>query len=965
MKLSDDFLPELLRDGLQDRWQQFMDACPPAEQPLLRQLLKDQPELARGLARAGAVSHYFLHAAKADPADFIDLLRSGELQREYLLPEWVAKVLEVSKGAADLQHLAERLRHFRRRQMCRIIWRTLAGGVGPRATALDLSHLAQACLDIGAACLHKALLNGPGLALGAEPPPPLVILGMGKLGGYELNLSSDVDLILAYPDQDQLAERHRAGQRTFFLRLAQQLIDLMERRTASGFVWRMDARLRPYGDSGPLVQSFAAIEAYYHNQGRPWERYALVKARQVAGAPEAGERLWKILQPFVYRSYTDYGAIAELRLMKQLIEREQQLRGLEEDLKRGAGGIREIEFIVQTQQLIRGGRDPSLQSPELLPVLELLGERGYLPVAVAARLREAYLFLRHAENVIQAREDRQQHSLPLDPEGRAGLALAAGFADWEAFHAACDKHRQAVREHFGELIADPVKQGSPSASAAAHGQLLWQSGKEPTSMAPALREAGFGESSIAALRKFRDSARVRQLQATAAERLDRFMPLLLDMLSGLVRPDVGLHRLLPLVETVLGRTAYLALLAENPLALRRWVELCVQVPWIARQLASYPVLLDELLDARGLYSVPSAQDLAAQLRQQLRQLPWERLEEHMEGLRYFRMSNMLRVAVCETYEILPLMKVSDCLSWIAEIVLDHALQLAWQGLVKRHGTPMRSPEEPCELDFVILAYGKLGGLELGYASDLDIVFIYDAPGDEFSRGKQPLSNAQFFTRMAQRILHVLGTRTSLGTLYDVDLRLRPDGGSGPVVSSFQAFARYQDSQAWPWEHQALVRSRVVAGCPRLADRFATLRREVLCRRRNSDELAAQVRTMRQRMQQEIKPGESDDLRRRFAIKHGPGGMVDIEFMVQYAVLAWAHAHPELADWPDNIRILETLEEKQLFTAQEARAMTEAYKLFRGIGHQLALGQDLDWPADELQRLSGQMQAKWKQLLGGV
>jgi glutamate-ammonia-ligase adenylyltransferase len=583
--------------------------------------------------------------------------------------------------------LAVQLRRCRARHILRIIWRDLNRLAATMETTRDVSWLAEACIERALTVCQAQLEAKFGVPTGRRSGErqELVVIAMGKLGARELNLSSDIDLIFAFPESGEtLGARRSLANEEFFTRLGRALIAALDTTSAEGFVFRVDMRLRPYGESGPLASSFAALEAYYQEQGRDWERYAMVKARPVTGPPQARERLERLLQPFVYRRYIDFSAIDSLRSMKQLILAEVRRRELGDNVKLGSGGIREVEFIVQCFQLIRGGRDRLLRQRELLPVLDSLAELNCLPAEVCQRLARAYCFLRDTEHALQAWEDRQTQQLPVDETPRLALAHSMGFADWEAFAAALAAHRAAVEQHFAELIAEPEALDADAQA----GALLWG----PRCDESALAELGFADpaGARAALDALFASRRVQSLQAAGRERLDRCMPMLLRAAGEARDPDLALARLLPLVAAVARRSAYLLLLIENPPALADLVRLCGASPWIAELLTSRPALLDELLDRASLYTAPEREVLADELRQQLARLATDDLEGHMEALRYFKASQVLRVAASELAERLPLMKVSDKLSFIAEVCLTQVLELAWAQLTSatasRRGT---------------------------------------------------------------------------------------------------------------------------------------------------------------------------------------------------------------------------------------------------------------------------------------
>ncbi|MFN3580747.1 MAG: bifunctional [glutamate--ammonia ligase]-adenylyl-L-tyrosine phosphorylase/[glutamate--ammonia-ligase] adenylyltransferase [Pseudomonas sp.] len=846
------------------------------------------------------------------------------------------------------EQLGQVLRRFRQQQQVRIIWRDLTRAAATLETTRDLSDMADACLEQAYQWLYRQACESTGTPTGASGEAQhMVILGMGKLGAQELNLSSDIDLIFAYPEPGETCGGRRSlSNQEFFIRLGQKLIKALDAITVDGFVFRVDMRLRPYGDSGALVFSFDALEQYYQSQGRDWERYAMIKARVVAGDQDAGAELLAMLKPFVYRRYLDFAAIEALRSLKLMIQREVLRKGLQDNVKLGSGGIREIEFIGQAFQLIHGGRDRGLQQRPILAVLDMLASNSYLPDVAVDELKGAYLFLRDTEHALQAIDDRQTQMLPVDAQGQARVALALGYDNWTAFRQALEVQRERVAKHFAGVIADPDDDQPEDTPLHAEWMPLWEAVMDQEPAIELLAEGGFRDPAEAwrKLQGLQQSGRVKSMQRLGRERLDVFMPRLLGMASEQDDPDLALERVMPLVEAVARRSAYLLLLTENPGALRELLVLCSASPWIAEQIARYPVVLDELLNAGRLYRPPETEELVDELRQQLGRIPVEDLEQQMEVLRYFRRAHVLRVAASEIAGSLPLMKVSDYLTWIAEAILQQVLLLAWGEMVRRHGLPRRPNGSRCELDFVIVGYGKVGGIELGHGSDLDLVFIHDADPQAETDGDRPIDGSRFYTRLGQRIIHMLNAQTTSGALYEVDMRLRPSGDSGLLVSSLESFARYQREEAWTWEHQALVRARVLAGCKRLSHRFHDLRAEILGRPRDEAELRQEVAGMRQKMRDNLgskatKAGSDAtafEAAALFDLKQDAGGIVDIEFMVQYAVLAWSCRYPELLRYTDNIRILDGLREAGLVPAEDVTCLQEAYKAYRAAAHRLAL-----------------------------
>lgn len=927
-------LPAPLRESALTQWRRFQEVGGSA---LPEQPLAGQP-LSACLLRLFAGSDYALSILLRQPHWLDELLAEGALTAVRAPAFWAAAEAALLADAPDEAVLMTRLRLLRQREMLRLIFRDLNRLCTLSELTGELSRLAETCLAAALAHAHAAVASEVGEPIGEESgrPQRLVVIGMGKLGASELNLSSDIDLIFCYPEAGETTGPRRISNQEFFIRVGQRLIRLLDANTGDGFVFRVDMRLRPWGEGAALVSSFAAMETYYERHGREWERYALIKARVVAGDAAEGELLLRSLRPFVYRRYIDFGVFESLRDMKAMIAREIRRKGMDADVKLGAGGIREIEFIAQAFQLIRGGVDPRLQQREVALVLPLLAEAGLLPATTVEDLRAAYLFLRDVEHRLQAWQDRQTQSLPDDVEQKLRLAFAMGYADWATFAHALGEHRNWVQTCFNDVIvAREDGEAVPALLAAA--TLVWRGEHEAAHLW--LAEQGFSDAELAAnaLRLLRASRIAQTLQREGRERLDRLMPRLLSACVRTAEPDLALARTMPLVESVLRRSAYMMLLVENPSALEQLVSLCVASPWIAEELARYPVLLDELLNAETLYAPPQKAELQAELRQVLLRVPPDDLEQQMEELRIFQKGEVLRVAASDLKGTLPLMKISDYLTWIAEAMLEEVLNLCWQSLVSRHGRPRRRDGSPCERDFIIVGYGKLGGIELGYGSDLDLVFIHDADPEAETDGDRPLEGATFFARLGQKIVHMLTTATPAGQLYEVDMRLRPSGAAGLLVSSLTAFGNYQYEHAWTWEHQALVRARVVAGDSRLAEAFEAVRQKVLGRARELAALRQEVLTMRDKMRNhlgsEAQPGREGEV---FALKHDRGGIVDIEFMVQYGVLAWAHTHPELCRYTDNVRILEGFAALGLMRPEDADALRATYLAYRARGHRLAL-----------------------------
>ena len=874
-------------------------------------------------------------------------------------PHGLAERIEQQLADCPIEDMDRRLRHIRRAEMLRIAWRDVAGLAPTTETLRDLSELADQCVQQALVAHERVLLARHGTPRSPRgEPQQLVVLGMGKLGGFELNYSSDIDLIFLFEDEGETDGNKSVTNSEFFIKLGQRVIRSLNEVTKDGFVFRVDMRLRPHGDEGALALSFDAAEIYYTTLGREWERYALIKARVIAGDQAAGARLLALLKPFVYRKYLDFGAFAQLRDMKKAIEREMNRRGMHDNIKLGPGGIREIEFIGQLYQLLRGGREPKLQSRSILETLEVLRGLKELPSTIIDELLSGYDFLRRAENRLQMMHDRQTQTLPLDALDQARLSRAMGYASWGDFMAALDQHRQRIHRYFGEILQTQRDDRSEEAPM----QQIWLNNVTPEVAHGLLRAQGFDdpESILDTLLAWKRSLRP-QISDTVQHRLDLLMPNVLQEVAAHGTDAETLRAVLALVDAVLSRSVYLALLIEQPAALKHLVQLCSVSPWIAELLRQQPILLDELVDANNLYSQPDVQALSQEISGFLARFPDDE-ERQFDELRRFRQLATLRVAAADVMGILPVMRVSDQLTWIAEVVLDKVLKLAYQQMVARHGEPraVNDRGEAYTPGFAIIAYGKLGGIELGYGSDLDVVFLHDSTDTSaMTTGAKPIENQLFFARLAQKIIHILSIRTPSGVLYEVDTRLRPDGAGGLLVSSLHGFEQYQKQHAWMWETQALCRARFVTGHPLIAERFVDIRRETLCAARDPSELKQAVLEMRQKMRDEQGQTGSGET---FHLKRGIGGITDIEFMVQYLLLRHAHEHPEIVEHTDNIRQLRALAQAGLLDEGRCEQLVQAYQRLRNTTHQRTLNkQSLDLPCADFAEERAAVLAAWQQI----
>ena len=824
-----------------------------------------------------------LVAARPELREELERAREGGWTREAM------QAFLHKREAADEAALHSGLRQLRQRVLLRTMARDLSEDAGLDEVCATMSALAEVAIGAALAFLEPWTSRG-GERLG------LIVVGMGKLGGGELNVSSDVDLVFLYPEEDGTASRLE-----FFTRLGRRLIAALGERTEDGFVFRVDMRLRPWGEAGALATSFDALEEYFVTQGREWERYAWIKAR-VLGSDAESAALAAIVRPFVYRKYLDYGTFAAMRELHAQIRAEVARRELSEQIKLGPGGIREIEFIAQAFQLIRGGRDPALQIRPTLRVLALLSQRNLLPAAAFEELSEAYVFLRRLEHRLQYLDDAQTHELPENAGDRLLVARAMGFASWDAFSAALATRRARVSWHFEQLFS--VEEAPKHALAS-----LWAGEKTEERLA----QLGFRDpvGAAARLAAVRSGGRYGGLPQASRTRFDALIPRIIEASAARQDPDATLARFLELLETVSRRAAYLALLDEHPAVLARIAQLFDASGWAAEYLNRHPVVLDELLDARSLLAPQDKETFAKELRAQLAARQGDE-ERQMDWLREAHHAQVFRLLAQDLSGLLTVERLADHLSDLADAVLQVTLDLCWALRVRHRSDPL----------FAIVAYGKLGGKELGYASDLDLIFLYDDPDD---------SAQEVYARLAQRMSRWLTSRTAAGVLFEIDLRLRPDGESGLLVSSIDAFRRYQRESAWTWEHQALTRARFCAGEATLGAAFEEERREILRLRRDEAKLRGDVLSMREQLL-EGHPNPSE----LFDLKHDRGGMIDIEFAVQYLVLVHAHRHAGLTRNAGNIALLGLAAELGLIRRESAQAAADAYREYRKRQHWLRL-----------------------------
>ena len=862
-----------------------------------------QRSFAADLPSAARYSHYVRRLLERHPA------WDAALPDEAAVPFDRAEMeAALAAGFPDKGALHDALRVLRQRVFIRLVARDLAGLAPLDEVVGTITTLAEVTIGVALAHHRRWLAQTFGEPLGPDgTPQALIVVGMGKLGGGELNVSSDIDLVFVFPEDGETAGPRTISNQEFFDKLGRALIAAIGETTAEGFVFRVDMRLRPYGDPGPLTCSFAFLEEYLVNQGRGWERYAWLKGRALAG--ERAAELEDLVRPFVFRKYLDYDAYAGMRELHKQIRAEVRRRDLWGDVKLGPGGIREIEFLAQVFQLIRGGRDRALQTRSTRQALALLAERGQIPRAVVDELQAAYEYLRTVEHRLQYRDDQQTQALPSSPDEQQVLAAAMGEPDYDHFMAELERHRRAVTEHFESIFADTARADDAPAYAE-----IWRDSPDAESAAQALANVGFAEAHALGERliQLRESRLLRQLPEASRNRFEALIPAALQAAAGSPHPEPTALRLVALLETISRRSAYLALLLEHSPLLPRLAQIIGVSAWAADYLCRHPVLLDELLDSRVLFTPPDWNAWAHQLRQELDTADPD-TERRMDVLRHFQHAQSFRLLAQDVTGQLSVERLADHLSALADLILAEALRECWLAAPARH---VESPR------FAVIAYGKLGGKELGYASDLDVVFLFDDPDES-----APIR----YARLGQRLISWLTSMTGAGRLYEVDARLRPDGESGLLVTSLASFERYQHEKAWTWEHQALTRARWCAGDADIGRRFDAIRDDILRKPRAMPPLVEDVNAMREKMH-----AGHPNKTALFDLKHDPGGMVDIEFIVQTLILAHSHAHPELTRNLGNIALLRMAGELGLIPSGLAQAAADAYRAYRREQHRLRL-----------------------------
>ncbi|MCG3842879.1 bifunctional [glutamate--ammonia ligase]-adenylyl-L-tyrosine phosphorylase/[glutamate--ammonia-ligase] adenylyltransferase [Psychrobacter sp. Ps1] len=879
--------------------------------------------------------------------------------------------LDENYQLADETKVMSGLRHLRTLLMMRWIWQDALQTISLEQLTDELSEFADGCISFAKdhTCQHLVAKYGEPTFIneqGNVQIDDMAIMAMGKLGAQELNLSSDIDLIFIHQARGETNGNKAKGTRSidnkrFMTRLGQGIIKLLDNKTADGFVFRVDMRLRPWGDGSDLAIHLSALQKYFTMHGRAWERFAWLKARVVGQIDQPFyEEIQFLIKPFVFRYYVDYSAFSALREMKSLIQNQVAQREDLDNIKLGAGGIRDIEFIVQAFQLIYGGRHPQLQIKPCLQAMQVLCELGYLEHSTYEQLQAAYRFLRRLEHAIQAINDQQTQRLPHDEQWQHNLAVTLNFENWHALLDQLNRHRESVNVPFERMVTERQVPDN-----------------EDTDLEPEhldeqiarLKEV-LTEENRELLQNFWQSKMVANLSDEARERLDDAYPVIVHALLAHQEQqqlaNTALPRLISLLEAICRRSIYLVMIAENPNATIELIPMLSASPWIAKELAQYPVLLDTFLQQRYRH-LPDKRELRDILRQQLLRVEPNDEEELLSVLRLFKKNQVLAVAASDVLAERPIMKVSDSLTYIAEVVLEAALERAFAEIVNRYGYPIGQDGDPvteADCGFAIIGYGKLGGLELSYSSDLDLVFLHKIKEQGMTTGEKSVSGMKFAARLVQKLMNYLNTQTRDGRAYEIDMRLRPSGNAGMMVVSCHAFETYQMDKAWSWEHQALVRARAICGDRRVTARFCDIRRDVLSLPRTLDQVRSEVTSMRIKMQKHLGTSQWQQEAGKFHLKQDAGGIVDIEFLAQFAVLAYSHEYPSLTKWSDNVRIFAEVALLGIWNDQVCQDLTDAYLRIRAATHQLALSEQSLLVDESLwQETRALVQSQWQHLMG--
>lgn len=932
-------------------WIDFFAACSEQEKRLCKKILKNKQK--PFFTRMIAFSHFAKNVLVRHPQKLHDFFALSDLEKPLDFVSFNKKLVAISR--LDEIGFAQGLRNLKQLLQLRFIYQQLNSLVEFETQMREMSRVADAFILTVLDWHYEKLSLTHGFPIHNKGKKQhLYVLAMGKLGAQELNLSSDIDLIFAFPEAGTVNAENALSHQEFFSILAQKVIATLNKQTADGYIYRVDMRLRPFGSSGQLVSNFQALEHYYFSHGREWERYALIKARVIDQDAES-EVLMQHISPFIYRKYIDYSAVEALREMKVKINREIRRSNMKGNIKLNAGGIREIEFIVQVYQLIYGGLEVNLQQPSLLKVLKVLYKRAIIKQTKYNHLKKAYIFLRQLEHALQAVDDQQAHTLPDSALAKKHLAWMLGFKHFDELYKVISHHQKIIRSIFNELIQTDQ-----------HGEEESKLSLQPNwheVLIDQWQKVGFSALQVSPLRAFLFNKKIIGLKPIVKRRLICALSKGLEFFEQAPTKIVFLESLVDILNSVINRSIYLTLISENPEVIGKIVLAAKRAPLVYAECRRYPVLLDDLIHQQPLSTFSNLQNIKKNLQELTLRIAFDDLEQHMQSLRYFKMALYAQIALAEVDNKLPLFCISSYLSHVAEAILDYTLNIAWEQLVARYGHPTSENTPFVVPPFAIVAYGKLGGEELSYQSDLDLVFLYDAPLQALTDGDKPIENATFFIKLGQRIIHILSTQTVLGRLYEVDMRLRPSGNKGLLVSSLKAFGDYQQNKAWVWEQQALVRAKVVAGSEAMSHQFAEIRHTVLAKVRQKESVSKEVVSMRERMHRHFLSKKAL-AKSEFDLKQSIGGIVDIEFMVQYCVLVYASQYNELLEFTDNLRLLELMADLDLIANQDRLDLVAAYQAYRSLGHSLALNQKKAVVKAELVNgYAEQVQRIWQVLLG--
>jgi [glutamine synthetase] adenylyltransferase / [glutamine synthetase]-adenylyl-L-tyrosine phosphorylase len=911
------------------------------------------PDFIKKLKKAFTASEFVFKSLLKTPFLLNEIINLKKINSNDLSAFYLKNLSEIFSISKSKDELLSDLRIFRNKEMLKIAWMDITKS-DLFYTIKSLSILADAFLESISNNLYDDFCRKHGTPLNKNgEKQKLVIIAMGKLGGCELNFSSDIDIMFAYPE-DGKTEKSNAEpdydqiyNQEFFTKLCRELIYTINTVTYNGFIFRVDLRLRPYGDAGAIVMSFDGMEEYYKTQGREWERYAFIKARIAAGDKEAGGALLLKLKPFVYRRYLDFGTMEALRDMKNKISKEVIKKELICNIKLGKGGIREIEFFGQMFQLIRGGVEPMLQEKSILKMLNILNEKNYISEKIHAELKNAYIFLRNTENRLQEFADSQVHSLFKDQSKMIRIAISMGFSCYEDFISELNLHRENVHNHFNSVLRIENEECNKKSQEKEDVKGVWQDASnyqigyeieyelDYEKAKKIIYDTGFKEPDkiLELVIDLKNDKSGQKLNKEGKNRLEKLIPQILIKASASDAPFVVLERIFNLIKEIQRRICYFSLLLENPSAVELLVKFAEKSSGIMSFLSKHPMLLDGLLDQKKLYEIYKKEDLKNDIDQRLAIIEPDDVEYQMEDLRIFKQAHSLKIAASDIIEKFSLNQVSEQLTYLSEIIINKALDLIFEHLVKKHGKPScKLNGKECKKGFAVIAYGKLGGIELGYGSDLDLIFLHTAEAGGMTDGKLPIDNTTFFARLAQRFLHFLTSHTSAGILYKVDMRLRPSGASGLLVSNINSFYEYQKSEAWTWEHQAVIRARAILGDDQIIKKFNKIRQKILCGMRHRKKLSKDIIKMRLKMKNErIYKDKS-----LFDLKQGDGGIVDIEFLVQYLTLLNAAKYRKIIKWTNTINIIESLAEYGIIDDITANLLKKAYISYRHTSNRLYL-----------------------------